>query len=213
MRFIEDLGWNLAPRSSIIHVNIDLKDIQHGEPTDASKGVIASVALRGHRNVNGLGHGASRSDVLVGRTSAGVMLHASLNPVFPSDLQITESVQLGSTIDNPTYFADPYAEQTGRDASGYVLAGLLNAAAFPTAEGKDPVVVWMVQPLDMQPDDEMNVNWNRTIVFQDDGNKISSASTAVVVAIDPAENGGRKQAWLFVTGPVSKAVVAARIDL
>ncbi|KAI9692584.1 MAG: hypothetical protein M1822_006815 [Bathelium mastoideum] len=216
MRLVEDLGWSLSPWSNVVRVTVDPKSHRSiGEP-DAQSGVTASIVLRGQQNVNGLGHGASNSDVLIGRASAGVLLHASLNPVFPSELQVSESVQLGSTINNPTYFADLYAEATGRDASGYVLAGLLNAAEYPTVDEKDPVVVWMVQPLHTQEEEEEGMGqsgWNRTVVFQDDGNRISSASTAVLIAIDPSENGGRKQAWLFVTGPLSKAVVAARIDL
>jgi hypothetical protein len=35
----------------------------------------------------------------------------------------------------------------------------------------------------------------------------------VVLPIDPATNGGRKEGWIWVTGPSSKAVVATKIDL
>jgi len=42
---------------------------------------------------------------------------------------------------------------------------------------------------------------------------LRSASAAVVVGIDPGSNGGRKQGWLFVTGFVSEAMVAVKVDL
>ncbi|KAL9081221.1 MAG: hypothetical protein Q9157_000196 [Trypethelium eluteriae] len=225
LRLIENLGWDFTPWSNVVHMkfplHLDLPQTSFGHngppnpSTNARAGVSASVALRSLQNMNGLGHGPSCSDVLIGRASAGVLVHAILNPAYPSELQVTESLQLDSTIDNPSYFADPYAVETGRDASGFVLAGLWNAAEFPTAEGRDPVVVWMVraQTEDGQRMDEEARRWNRTVIFRDDGHSVSSASTALVVAIDPRDNEGRKQGWLFVTGPVSKAVVAARIDL
>lgn len=40
------------------------------------------------------------------------------------------------------------------------------------------------------------------MLFLDNGSTLRSARTAALVAIDPRENGGRKEAWLFVTGPV-----------
>jgi hypothetical protein len=69
-------------------------------------------------------------------------------------------------------------------------------------EGRNPVVVWLV-----------NERREQKLLFQDDGRIVSTASTAVLVAIDPDENENKKQAWLFVTGPLSKAVVVAKIDL
>ena len=217
LRLIEDVGWDMTPWSNIIDISFDLDSQRDVGGANASAGITASIALSGQQNMNGLGHGVSTSDVLIGRASAGVLVHASRNPAYPSKLQIIQSMQLDSTIDNPVYFSDPYPEVTGRDASGYLLAGLLNAAEFPAANEKDPAVVWMLQPLPKKDlgdtGGKEQSGWNRTVVFQDDGNMISSASTAVAVAIDPAKNEGKKQAWLFVTGPLSKAIVAARIDL
>lgn len=127
------------------------------------------------------------------------------HPTAKGELEITESIQVQSTIDNPSYFHDPYAKETDGDASGYVLAGLARASAFPSKQ--DPVVVWLVQP---SPDGGFG---KKKKIFQDDGKKISTASTAVIVAVDPAKNGGRKQGWLFVTGPISLNAVVAKIDL
>lgn len=58
-----------------------------------------------------------------------------------------------------------------------------------------------------------NGKWKISLLFRDDGKVLRSASTAVLVAIDPRENEGRKEAWLFVTGPVGKGVVACRVGL
>ena len=114
-------------------------------------------------------------------------------PSSPSTLRKNSTIQVASTIDNPSYFHDPYAKLTGRDASGFVLGGLLRAAKFPSK--RDPVVVWLVQP-----DADAEGSYRRRKVFQDDGRRISTASTAVVVAVDPRGNGGRKQVCDFFWG-------------
>ena len=155
----------------------------------------------------------------------------------------TERIQVPITVDNPSYFQDPYAKITGRDASGYVLAGLVRASKFPSKQ--DPVAVYLVQP----SGDGKGAHSQRKI-FQDDGKGISTASTAVLVAINPENNEGKKQvcldftfkknpeggssmasgraisillivmltqletqAWLFVTGPLSLNAVSTKIDL
>lgn len=46
-----------------------------------------------------------------------------------------------------------------------------------------------------------------------EGKLVNTASTAVLIAIDPRENGGKKQTWLFVTGPMSKGVASPRVGL
>ena len=124
-------------------------------------------------------------------------------------LNITNTVQFPNTVDNPSYFRDPYAKQTGRDASGYVIAGLVLSSKFPNPTG-DPSNVWLVQPGGAGTDSS---KWTRKLIFQDDGKTVSTASTAVLVAIDPTENGGKKQAWLFVTGPMTAGVASMKIDL
>jgi hypothetical protein len=123
---------------------------------------------------------------------------------------------LPCTIDNPSHFEDYYAKETGRDTSGYVLAGLSKAAAFPN--GLDPVMVWLVQPASQDLVGNGDVSkkrdkWSQRLLFQDDGNVIRSASTAVLVAIDPKDNEGGKQAWLYVTDPVAHGIVATKVDL
>lgn len=120
----------------------------------------------------------------------------------PKNLTITSQIQLPNTIDNPSYFHDPYAATTGKDASGYVLGGLLKAAEFPDAE-HNPTSVWLVDGTTRQ----------QKLLFQDDGRALNTSSTGVIVAIDPKGNEGRKQAWLFVTGPFSDNLVRTKVDL
>ncbi|KAL9126885.1 MAG: hypothetical protein Q9217_004143 [Psora testacea] len=195
-RLCEDLGWQeLAPWSDIIHISI-----QDLNTKDASSSINTTIALDRVHNPNGLGHGKTSDEILLGRASAGVM------PIMKAGsdhkLEILESIQLQTTVDNPTYFHDPFAKDTGRDASGYVLAGLTRAVNFPAAP-KHPTSVWLVGTESRE----------HRLVFQDDGNVCNTASTAVLVAIDPMENRGRKQAWLFVTGPMGAGVASTMIDL
>ncbi|KAI9697167.1 MAG: hypothetical protein M1820_007903 [Bogoriella megaspora] len=207
LRLVEDVGFDLTPWTDIIHVKLSgLESVK-----SSSEGVTASVAFK-HQNTNGIGHGASDDEVLVGRAAAGVMVRTK-RKAGSSELKSLESIQLDSTIDNPSYFRDRYAKETGRDASGYVLGGLLEAVKYPKEDGKDPVVVWLVQKSAGTEGKAVDDGWNKTAIFQDDGSVISSASTAVLAPIDPKENDGRKQGWLFVSGPTSKATVAARVDL
>jgi hypothetical protein len=225
------------------HVQADVDVDVDAEGGDAGEGVYNTVALKDMHNNNGLGHGDPRKDkeVLVCDAAGGVLHLARLSFSQPSsssdtsyssdsdsknpqglELELLESIQMDSTIDNPSYFHDPYPENRC-DASGYVLAGLLRGAdygKFFRDEGHvDPSVVWHVSRSKNESKDkkqnqkEGGDGWTRRIVFQDDGETLSSASTAVVLPIDPATNGGRKEGWIWVTGPSSKAVVATKIDL
>ena len=181
--------------SDVIHLEILDLDMK-----DASQGISATVGKNFMQNPNGLGHGKKESEILVNQASAGIMNIAQKGQ--NSALTINEIIQLPITVDNPTYFHDPYAQETGHDASGYVIAGLARAYEFPSHQ--DPVTVYLV-----------SASGDRTqkLLFQDDGNLVSTASTAILIAIDPKKNGGKKQAWLFVTGPMSKNVACSRIDL
>ncbi|MCJ1401531.1 hypothetical protein MMC11_004746 [Xylographa trunciseda] len=201
LRTYEEIGWqSLAPWTDLIALSLTDPYATTDNGNDTT-GVTASVARKGIHNNNGLGHGRAPGEILINDASGGMLVVAQLDP-----FRTIGSVQLPCTLDNPTYFADPYAASTGRDASGYVLAGLALAAKFP--KGDDPVMVWLVQP-----EGKGKVEWSQKLIFQDDGKALRSASTAVLVAIDPADNGGKKQAWLFVTGPLSFGVVVSRVDL
>lgn len=209
MRAVEDV-WYYARWSDTIHVQID--DLRSTDPT---AGFTATVALTGLHNNNGLGRGASPDEIVITSAASGDMHLARL----PSDvdgikLQVQETVHIDSSIDNPSYFVDKYATSSEDDKSGYVLAGLTKAAELlqsahdPTAS--EPIIVWLATKA---KDGSGVASWNRTVLFEDDGNRIRSASGAVMIGIDPALEGGKKRAWLLVTGFFSKDMVAVKIDL
>jgi hypothetical protein len=208
MKLFEDIAYGtLAPWTDLVHVEItDL----HSK--DDAAGVKATVAIKGLHNNNGLSRGRDKDEILIARASAGVLVLAT--PAPHPHLKVLDSIQMPCTIDNPSYFHDPYAEVTGRDASGYVLAGLARAAAFPDPDGLDPVMVWLVRskpgPQKKRP---LKEQWERRLIFQDGGKVIRSTATALLVAINPEENNGKKQAWLWVTEPVALAIVVSKIDL
>ena len=181
--------------SDVVH--LEISDLS---AKDAAQGIKATVAIDAMQNPNGLGHGRDASEILICRAAAGVM-HVAQQGRDPA-LTVVETIQLPHCVDNPTYFHDPYAEETGRDASGYVIAGLLRAYEFPSQQ--DPVAVHLISASDDR---------TQKLLFQDDGKTVSTASTAVLVAIDPKENGGKKQAWLFVAGPIALSVGFLKVDL
>jgi hypothetical protein len=213
MRPIEEIGPNSTkPWSDIVHVTVG----SLGYQANATIGVTAKKAYEGMHTPNGLGHGVDDSEILIVRSAMGVLIRATQDPSDNSRsgkrLILQESIQLLSTLDNPFYYKDPYAS-ADNDASGYVLAGLARGcdmsktAADP--KGIDPVMVWLVQPNKTGSGEK----WIKKLVFQDDGKFIRSASSAALVGIDPKENGGKKQAWLYVTGFLSEAMVATKIDI
>jgi hypothetical protein len=215
IRFFEDIGYqSLAPWTTTVHVSLT-----NLNTLNASADFAATVALSGLHNNNGLGHGPNPEDVVIGRAAAGALVFARRSATSPPDLEVLETIQLDSAIDNPSYFHDPYAKETGRDASGYVIAGLARGADWP--KGPNPCFVWMVRPAAEESEGAKRPEaaqgtedrYEKKLIFADDHNTIDSASTAVIVAINPKENGGKKQGWLFVTGPVSLNVVASKIDL
>jgi hypothetical protein len=209
MRAVEDV-WYYARWSDTIHVQID--DLRATDPT---AGFAATVALTGLHNNNGLGRGASPDEVVITSAASGDM-HLARLPSSKDDegirLQVQETVHIDSSIDNPSYFVDRYATSPEDDKSGYVHAGLSKAADLlqsahdPTAS--EPVIVWLVT----RGKDGAS-KWNKTVLFEDDGSRIRSSSTAILIGIDPALEGGRKRAWLVVTGFFSSDIVAVKVDL
>jgi len=208
MRDIEDLlNHQTAPWSDVVHVAIS-----ENRARDGSILIEAATALSGLHNPNGLGHGAHPDEVLIVDASGGVLIFAqrNLDDHASRNLTIVEHIQLDSTLDNPSYYHDAYAT-VANNASGYILAGLARAADLSKAshdtDTRIPVMVWQVRSTGESG------KWEKKLIFQDDGKQIRSASAAVLVGIDPKENGGKKQAWLFVTGFLSDAMVASKVDL
>lgn len=185
-------------------VHVSLSSLSSLDPTS---GVEAKIAQRGIHNNNGMGRGPN-GEVLITSAASG-QLH--LADIHPSDarLDVKASVRVDSAVDNPSYFSDPYAAATADgDRSAYVVPGLARAVQFlnPSEDGKMATVVWMARR-------NGEGEWEKNCVFLDDGSRISGGSAAVVVAIDPAKEGGKRRGWLWITGFASTSVVAVKIDL
>ncbi|MCJ1405775.1 hypothetical protein MMC11_009005 [Xylographa trunciseda] len=207
LRNVEDIaGPYLGAWSDIVHVSVDSLTNQD----DPAAAVTATVAYAGINNPNGLGHGRNDSDILIVRAAPGVLIHAAVDPADPAGtkLKLLRSTQLPCTLDNPSYYADPHASAPGApdDASGYLLPGLPVAHTLGPHEADpnaiDPVSVWYVR----------GAAGEKRLLFQDDGRVLRSASAAVLVGIEPGQ-GGRKQAWLWVTGFFAEGMVATMVDL
>ncbi|KAI5248727.1 serum paraoxonase/arylesterase family protein [Aureobasidium subglaciale] len=197
--------------------NTQLVSITDLYATSPSEGLEVQTALTGIKNNNGLGHVHESEEVTVVSAERGILYRA-----FPhaenKTLEVRESIHLDSTLDNPTWYHDPWATDSD-DRSGYILAGLARgldlASNTKNPNAKDPVYVWLVQP---DPSHTLSKgqqegNWQKKLVFQDDGGKVRTASAAVVIGIDPELEGGKKRGWLFVTGFMSENMVATKIDL
>lgn len=217
MRVLEEVltqkygGW-----SDTVHVEIT--DRTSASP---SIGTHITVALQGLHNNNGLGRSASSrpEEILIVDASGGVLTRA-YRSLDTSDkkLNIVEHIQFDTTLDNPFYYYDDWATPED-DASGYVLAGLTRgislALDFSRPDKPIPVTVWYSRrsTATAETKGDSHKTWEKTIIFQDDGNTLRSASSAIMIGIDPKETGGKKQAWLFVTGFASYAMVATKVDL
>ncbi|KAK5080681.1 hypothetical protein LTR05_008385 [Lithohypha guttulata] len=206
LRLIEDLlEYNTGAWSDVVHV-----DYSNGK-ADATSGVTVSHALTKFHNPNGLGHTTQDDELLLVDAAGGELyvMQRNMAAGVSKELTLRSRIQLDSSIDNPSYYDDQYAT-SGRNASGYVLAGLLLAhqlgEAVTTNDSAIPTVVWYVRTT-------TEGKQEKSVIFQDDGKLLRSASAAVLVGINPAGNDGKKQAWLFVTGFVSEAMIAARIEL
>lgn len=213
MRSVEDIHFG-AKWTDTIHVKLDT----FNSAASDTEGVKATVALDKMHNNNGLGHGRTVNEVLVVECVSGILNlgRARWNETTPPTISIDDSVAFDSTIDNPSYFADPFAD-TKHDGSSYLLPGLARAfdlhKAVRDRSEKElvPVMVWSAK---ITPSGNGTIrDWETRLLFEDDGTRIRSASAAVQVAIDPAEEGGHRRAWLFVTGFISRNIIAVKVDV
>jgi len=218
MRIIEELFTAyLAGWSDILHVQIN-------EPTspNPSSGTHITFALKGLHNNNGLGRSSTArpEEVLIVDASGGILTRAwrSLAPDAPKTLNLVEHIQYDTGLDNPFFYNDPWATPDD-DASGYILAGLPRiialAPTFHQADSAIPCTVWYSRRTSSVDASKgpSHKPWPKRIIFQDDGTKMRTASTAVMIGIDPIESGGKKMAWLYVTGFGSMGIVATKVDL
>ncbi|KAG5944803.1 hypothetical protein E4U59_006813 [Claviceps monticola] len=204
LRDVEDLFYG-AKWSNVIYV--ESQDLIDASFRDDNHGVKASVALDGLHNNNGLSHGRTPSDILIGSVASGrVHVDKISSPSSKNghhgdgSRKITllkDKIDLDSSIVNPSWFREPYAK-SDRDLSGVVAAGLTRAVdlskSAKNGHGEDGVIVWMATPYpDGKSLETEKTSWEKKLLFQDDSSRIRTASSAVLVAIDPAtENGKRK---------------------
>ncbi|SPO00353.1 related to serum paraoxonase/arylesterase family protein [Cephalotrichum gorgonifer] len=209
LRFIEDVTYG-AKWSSVVHLR--LTDTGPSS-TDASNGVHGTVALDKLHNNNGLGRGRTPGEVLVATAASGTLnLCKLVEKAGNIVLLVTDSILVDTVADNPTYFSDPYATN-GDDKGGFVLTGVLNGVDIsehsrdPSA--KDGIMVWFVP----KGGKRAHKNWDAKAIFADDGTRIRTSTTALLLAIDPASEGGKRKAWLWVTGFLSKNIIAIKVEL
>ncbi|RSL86272.1 hypothetical protein CEP51_002894 [Fusarium floridanum] len=205
LRFLEMLYWG-AKWSTTVFVELD--SLTSANP---AADVNAHVAASGIHNQNGLGRGKS-GEILIGCAGTGVLKVGKASTENPA-IQVVSSVKVDSTIDNPSYFLDPYANSTF-DASGYILAGLSRAADLPKTTtdptGTDGSMVWYIPS---RQGDAESSTMSARLLFEDDGERIRFATAAVMIAIDPKLEHGQRWAWLFVTGAFAKSMLAVKINL
>ncbi|ATY66533.1 serum paraoxonase arylesterase family [Cordyceps militaris] len=215
MRVIEDM-YAGATWSNTIFVEFEASATE-----DETALVQAHVALTGLHNNNGLGRGRTPDEVvLVSAASGEVYFGALKRTAGQLTVRVTDTFQAESTLDNPSYFIDPYANSTF-DASGFVLAGLSKAVNLAHnskhVDARDGVMVWHLQDdflhRSLRRPDEARSLWEAKLLLHDDAEYIRTASAAVLVPTDPAKSNGQRQAWLFVTGFMSKNVLAVKISL
>ena len=229
MRTLEDVN-HVANWTEVVHVQLDpAAAATANDVANPYNGVTAAIALPKVHNPNGLGHGRTSSEILVSRAAAGTMYIGQMN-VEDNTIKVVDTIEIDSVVDNPSYFSDPYVKETGVDRSGYVLPGIAKAVNLAHTsrdpKGVDPVMVWYVRRKDQDKakgiTDPSQGEWEKTLLFANNGKMIRSASAAVLVPIHPEDEDAReadgsksdkRKAWLFVTGFVSHSIVAVMVDL
>ncbi|KAI1177776.1 serum paraoxonase/arylesterase family protein [Nemania sp. FL0916] len=203
MRVVEELN-RVQSWTDLIHLRFD------------DKSVDAAVALNSIPTNNGLGWGPN-DQVVIGDAMGGYVYFASLPDAKNRTMSISHSIPIDCIVDNANYFTDPYAGVDGKDYSGYLMPGLSNGLGFvsafedPALKAPIPGQVWYL-PAIAGKDRNVDGKKLRKLIFKDDGHSIRSITTAVIVAIDPAKNGGKRQGWLFVTSVIGASMLATKID-
>ncbi|KAI2469671.1 calcium-dependent phosphotriesterase [Annulohypoxylon bovei var. microspora] len=202
MRLVEDLSHR--PWTDLVHVSVD----------DDNK-ITATVSLTSIGNNNGLGWGPN-GQILIGDATGG-NLHFARFEAENKTLSVSHYVSADGVVDNPSFFSDPYTGFDGKDYSGYLLPGLGRPIDFPvnfkdpTGKAPIPSLVWFV-PASAGKTEGEGRDKQAKLLFSDDGSSLRGVTTAVIVAIDPATNDGKREGWLFLTGVVAPNMLATKID-
>lgn len=209
MRMVEDM-FPGAAWSNVIHATVSSGGDGGGDGSTTMT-TEAVVALDKMRNPNGMAHGRTEHEIVVA-SAVGGFFHIGTVREDSSAIVVNETIDFDSTIDNPAWFTDKYADEATGDASGFVVAGLLRAIDLSKVGhdplGKEGAIVWYATP-----SKDGSGSWDKKLLWQDDGSNVRNAATAVLVGIDPAKEDGAKRAWLFVSGFSSGNAVAVKVDL
>ncbi|KAI1078918.1 calcium-dependent phosphotriesterase [Whalleya microplaca] len=203
MRLVEDLTGRKW--TDVVHVRLE----------DDDK-VDATVSINSIATTNGIGWGPDKQ-VLISDALGGSIYFATLPSAENKTLSVSHAIHTHGLIDNPSFFSDPYAGLDGKDYSAYILPGFGRVVEFPEhfkdPTGKAPItsLVWFLPASAGKNKDESRGKQSRVLV-SDDGTSMRGATTAVITAIDPATNGGKREGWLFVTGVAAPHVFVTRID-
>ncbi|KAI2643389.1 hypothetical protein GGS21DRAFT_496110 [Xylaria nigripes] len=204
MRLVESLFPGLQKWTDIVHVRFDDNTV------NAAKVLDTVPAL------NGIGWGPEKQ-VIIGSGMGGRIYFGSLPHAANRTMTVSHHVPMDAIVDNPSFFSDPYAGLDGKDYSGYLMPGTSDPLTFIEAL-KDPTSTMPMPgrvhylPAVAGKDKTVNGKKLRKLIFKDDGQVIRSLTSAVIVAIDPAVNGGKREGWLFVTSIIGSHMVANKIN-
>jgi len=204
-----------AIRSSTYHIKLS----QLWEVWDPESHLNITVASNKLQNNNGIGHGQTKQEVLITSMTSGVMLRGRFSPTADSRrITYIDEFKLPPMVGNPSYFRDPYADAE-EDASGYIVPShyraLERTLGQDAAAKDDSLTIWQIRKAKKGGSASWTRegNWEKRILFEDDGSRIRSANSAVVVPIDPKLEDGLRKGWLVITGVVAKNIIAVKVDL
>ncbi|TGJ80253.1 hypothetical protein E0Z10_g8501 [Xylaria hypoxylon] len=204
MRLIEEFIRGLQSWTDLVHLRFDKESVD------------AAVVLDSIPTNNGLGWGPDQQ-VIIGDALGGNVYFANLPGAENRTMSISHYISIDCVVDNANFFADPYAGVNGKDYSGYLMPGVSNALQFlmgfndPMHKAPIPGHVWYL-PAVAGKDKSVDGTKLPKLIFKDDGHTIRSVTTAILVAIDPATNGGKREGWLFVTSVIGANMLATKID-
>lgn len=200
MRNIEDIYYG-ATWTDTIHLEFPL---QRGAKESA--GVKSKIATSALHNNNGIGRGRSGNEVIINSAAGGTVYLTTLNS--DNTVHVREKIHVESSLDNPSYFKDPYGSK-----DGFILAGLSRAADIGSVirnpKASIGAIVWKLTSSD-------NGSWSKQPLFVDNGSLINGATTAILVPLDPKTTTGKgpehREGWLYMTSFSSANVIAVKVN-
>ncbi|KAM7203114.1 hypothetical protein V8F33_002462 [Rhypophila sp. PSN 637] len=211
-RALEDINFN-AKYTEVIKLEVEPETLKSSEIINSADRVQASIALPHMHISNGMGHGRTDREILIANCASGILKIGQVDD--NGNVTLTDEIRAEIVIDNPSYFSDPYSDAPKK--GGFLLPGVAQPLTLghtshdSSYEGaKDSVMVWYATPSKTE-----EKKWDQRLIFSDDGRRLRSISGAVMVPIDPEEQEDKtkRQAMLFMTGFVSRSMIAVEVDL